>query len=123
MNWELIILLLTPIVFSLIAYLAGKKNPAFAKMITLAVVTANTIYSIILWVIHFIPADQILDEPTGFLMHVKVPWIESVGISFSVGVDGLSMPLVVLTQVIFLRIKCLIFVKILSWVTVNAMSL
>ncbi|WP_214367999.1 NuoM family protein [Pseudonocardia sp. H11422] len=39
--------------------------------------------------------------PSGFGFTQQVPWIPSVGISYHVGVDGLSLPLVALTAVLF----------------------
>jgi NADH-quinone oxidoreductase subunit M len=41
-------------------------------------------------------------EPGGFGFEERVPWIPSVGISYHVGVDGMSLPLVALTAVLFL---------------------
>ncbi len=38
---------------------------------------------------------------TGFQLIESVPWIPSLGISYTVGVDGLSLPLVALTAVLF----------------------
>jgi len=43
----------------------------------------------------------------GFSFEERVPWIPSVGISYHVGVDGLSLPLVALTAVLFLA--CAVF--------------
>jgi NADH-quinone oxidoreductase subunit M len=40
----------------------------------------------------------------GFAAEQRVPWIPSVGISYHVGVDGLSLPLVALTAVLFLAV-------------------
>ena len=36
----------------------------------------------------------------GLQMRVEVPWIESLGVSYHVGVDGISLPLVVLTSLL-----------------------
>ncbi len=99
---ELLILLLTPIVLALFAYLFGRNNPKIAKIIALVVVSLTTIYSIVLWIVHFLPGDRMDNAVDGFLLHFSTDWIPSAGISFAVGVDGLSMPLIVLTQVIFL---------------------
>jgi len=108
-NWELIILLFTPIILALPVYLIGKfLNVKAAKFSALGVVILTTSYSLFLWLTTFLKHE---DHAAGtsisaieetFHFHFKVPWIESVGISFAMGVDGLSMPLVVLTQVIFL---------------------
>lgn len=40
----------------------------------------------------------------GFRFEQRVPWIPSAGISYHVGVDGLSLPLVALTAVLFLAV-------------------
>lgn len=40
-------------------------------------------------------------DPSGFGFTQQVPWIPSAGISYHVGVDGLSLPLVALTAVLF----------------------
>ena len=40
--------------------------------------------------------------PGGFRFEQRAPWIPSAGISYHVGVDGLSLPLVALTAVLFL---------------------
>jgi NADH-quinone oxidoreductase subunit M len=40
----------------------------------------------------------------GFQFEQRVPWIPSAGISYHVGVDGLSLPLVALTAVLFLAV-------------------
>lgn len=42
-----------------------------------------------------------LPAGAGFAFEQRVPWIPSVGISYHVGVDGLSLPLVALTAVLF----------------------
>ncbi len=82
-------------------YLIGRKNPNIAKWITVIIVSATTFFSIFLWITKFAYGDRTATVD-GFLLHYKAVWIQSFGISFAVGVDGLSMPLVVLTQVIFL---------------------
>jgi len=48
-----------------------------------------------------------LESGGGFSFQERVPWIPSVGISYHVGVDGLSLPLVGLTAVLFLA--CAVF--------------
>ncbi len=48
-----------------------------------------------------------LDPGGGFSHQERVPWIPSVGISYHVGVDGLSLPLVAMTAVLFLA--CAVF--------------
>jgi NADH-quinone oxidoreductase subunit M len=44
------------------------------------------------------------DPGGGFAHEQRVPWIPSAGISYHVGVDGLSLPLVAVTAVLFLAV-------------------
>lgn len=87
---------------SLFVYLLGRSNPNLAKWTTTGVISITTIFSLWLWFEHFLPGDRMSAATDGFLLQMKTDWIPSLGISFSLGVDGLSMPLVVLTQVVFL---------------------
>jgi NADH-quinone oxidoreductase subunit M len=48
-----------------------------------------------------------LEPAAGFQFEQRVPWIPSAGVSYHVGVDGLSLPLVALTAVLFLA--CAVF--------------
>ena len=87
---------------SLFVYLLGRSNPSLAKWTTTGIISVTTLFSLWLWIKYFIPGDRMKAATDGFLLHVKVNWIPSLGISFALGVDGLSMPLVILTQVVFL---------------------
>lgn len=105
MNYELIILMVLPIALSLPIYLLGRKNASLAKWLTTATIGVTTLYSIWLWIVHFAysgPKYDPTDSTAGFKMFYQTDWIPSANISFAVGVDGLSMPLVVLTQIVFL---------------------
>jgi NADH-quinone oxidoreductase subunit M len=46
-----------------------------------------------------------LGSGSGFSLEERVPWIPGAGISYHVGVDGLSLPLVALTAVLFLAVS------------------
>ncbi|MHA2030721.1 MAG: complex I subunit 4 family protein [Candidatus Kariarchaeaceae archaeon] len=105
MNYELIILLVLPIALALPIYLLGRKNASLAKWLATATIGFTTLYSIWLWIVHFAFSESAYDltnNEAGFKMLVKEDWIPSANISFAVGVDGLSMPLVILTQIVFL---------------------
>ncbi|MCH8906033.1 MAG: hypothetical protein IH840_03005, partial [Candidatus Heimdallarchaeota archaeon] len=102
----LLILLLSPIILALPVYILGRSNPSIAKWSTTGIVLLTSVYSFYLWFFNFIGRNIYSgvsgDKVDGFVMHYKTDWIAEAGISFSVGVDGLSMPLLVLTQVVFL---------------------
>ena len=103
MNYELIILLVLPIFASIFIYLLGRKNPNTAKWGTVLISLGLTIYSFILWFLQIsnkVPRGTGIDR--GFYYIVNVDWVSSVGIHFALGVDGLSLPLLLLTEVVFL---------------------
>ena len=99
---DLLLLLLAPLVLSLPIYLTGKKmGPENAKWGTVVIISLSTLYTLILWLRRFINLDP-SEFSDGFLYHFKADWVPSIGMVFSVGVDGLSMPLLLLTQFVFL---------------------
>jgi len=105
MNIELVLLLVVPIALSLPIYLLGRLGkPSLAKWGTVVTILATTLYSLFLWIQKFVPFDaaNLFATDGGFYYHIKLDWVPSVGITFSLGVDGLSMPLLLLTQVVFL---------------------
>ncbi len=85
----LTLILLVPLAGALlIALLPDRgKLPAWLALITALVTFGFTLH---------LPAHFIVGQP-GFQFEVNRPWIESIGISYHVGVDGLSLWLVVLT--------------------------
>jgi NADH-quinone oxidoreductase subunit M len=93
-----------PIAMALPVYILGRLNPSFAKWLTTIIVGFTTIYSIVLWIQEFTTeiAYKSNDPEAGFVFLQKWEWIPDAHIYFAVGVDGLSMPLLVLTQVVFL---------------------
>ncbi|OLS25777.1 MAG: F(420)H(2) dehydrogenase subunit M [Candidatus Heimdallarchaeota archaeon LC_2] len=105
MNYELIILMVLPIALALPMYMVGRKNTSLAKWLTTLIIGSTTFYSMWLWVKHFAGNAIIYnsdDGEAGFKMLYKAEWIPDLGVKFAVGADGLSMPLIVLTQVVFL---------------------
>ncbi|MDH5400978.1 MAG: NADH-quinone oxidoreductase subunit M [Candidatus Heimdallarchaeota archaeon] len=96
---ELLYLLLIPISLALPTYLVGRWKPEFAKYLATLTILVTTIYNFILWFADFTNPST---NYGSFMYNYTKSWVPSVGIYFSVGVDGLSMPLLVLTQLVFL---------------------
>jgi NADH-quinone oxidoreductase subunit M len=87
-------LVLTPAIGALLVMLVGARRPDYLKVIALATSVVTAALSV--WLLaSFETADG------GFQFVSKHPWIETWGISWHLGVDGISLFLVVLTGVLF----------------------
>lgn len=82
-----------PLVGVLLLMFVRKESEQAIKMITLATTLVTFVLSLHLW-FHF-------DSTTSAMQFtVQVPWIQSLGISYNLGVDGISMLLVLLTTIL-----------------------
>ncbi len=87
-------LVLTPAVGALVLMLAGKRRPEVFKLI--ALITSMTTAALSIWLLaSFDTADS------GFQFMTRHVWIEPWSIAWFLGVDGISLFLVVLTGLIF----------------------
>ena len=87
-------LILVPVVGALAVAVTGKRRPELVKLIALLASVATGAMSI--WMLaEFDTADP------GFQFVTQHTWIEAWGISWHLGVDGISLFLVVLTGVLF----------------------
>ncbi len=82
-----------PIIAGIIVLFAGRNNPNLAKWLSLTAAVVTFLLSLPLWFA--------FDRTTAAMQFVeKVDWIPTYGIEYFLGVDGLSMPLVLLTTFI-----------------------
>ncbi len=95
-------MLLAPALGAIVVYLGG-KNDETARIIALAISFIPLVFSIVL-LLGFFPVTGVelrgFREPGGAFMYrayESAPWFPTVSISYSVGVDELSVPLVFLT--------------------------
>ncbi len=81
--------------------LLPRVGERLSRIAFVAVAGAEVVLAALAWVLYDAPASGSLafDE--------QAPWIPGVGASYHVGVDGLSLPLVVMTTVVFLA--CAVF--------------
>lgn len=87
------LILLAPVIGSILILLLPGNNPKTVKL-TAAFFSA---VSLVLSVIAYVGYDKTL----GGMQYVEfIPWVPTFGIGYSLGVDGLSMPMVLLTAVI-----------------------
>ena len=93
----LLLLIAIPLVGGALAWIFGRANRDVARWISLIALGASLALSIWLWVANF-------GQPGGprgqWIEEIRYPWIPQFGISFHMGLDGLSLLLVVLTAFI-----------------------
>ncbi len=94
MDWPILsILIVLPLCgVLLLAYLNGAGD-ALIKGLTLAISSLNFLLSLIV-LVRFDPAIA------GMQFVERVPWIDSIGSSYLLGVDGISLPLLLLTTLL-----------------------
>jgi NADH-quinone oxidoreductase subunit M len=90
-NWPILSLLIwLPIFGGLIVIAAGDQRPALARLLALAVSAVTFILSIFLF--------TSFDTATASMQFTELqPWIETFDIYYFLGVDGFSVPLILLT--------------------------
>jgi NADH-quinone oxidoreductase subunit M len=92
----LTILILAPVVGAalVLAHQAFWKQESQLKWLTLVVTLFNFLASL------FLLSDKGIPGPGGFFFEQSVPWIKAINANYHVGVDGLSLWLVLLTTFI-----------------------
>jgi len=79
----------------LLAWAAGQRSALAARWISLLVLLFNFVLSLVFWVRHYTQVDFSAEGP--WLASIRLEWIPSLGIQFHMAMDGLSLPLIVLT--------------------------
>ncbi|HET7675403.1 MAG TPA: NADH-quinone oxidoreductase subunit M [Gammaproteobacteria bacterium] len=91
-------LLIAPAAGGLLAWAAAPFGKAWARWISLAAMLADLAVGILLWVGAGAPVH--IGPQGGWLMQLHLLWIPSLGISFHLALDGLSLLMVLLTAVL-----------------------
>ena len=86
------IIVMAPVAMAIVIALFA-SNPKLPRVLALAAGTISLAGSV--WV--YLTYDRVA---AGFQFAEKVPWIPSLGVSYSLGVDGLSVPMLLLTSII-----------------------
>ena len=86
-------ILLAPVLGLLVILFIPQKEDKIIKIVA-AIATGITVI-LSLWA--FIAYDQ---EIGGVQFVERIPWVEKIGITYSLGVDGISLPLVLLTAIV-----------------------
>ncbi|MFO7578049.1 MAG: NADH-quinone oxidoreductase subunit M [Pelovirga sp.] len=90
----LTVLLWLPLAGALLCLLLGSTAPAVPRLVALATATGVFVLSLLLALTH--------DRSAGWMLFEDYSWIESFGIRYTLGLDGISLLLVLLTA--FLQI-------------------
>ncbi len=97
-------LILVPLAGGLLAWLVGRWSPLAARWVSLVAVAVGLYLSVAFWM----GAGAVEILPSGaWLAEFSVPWIPRFGIGFHLGMDGLSLLMVVLTFAVgILSVAC-----------------
>ncbi len=81
-----------------LAWLARQLGPEWPRWVSLTTLTLNLVVLLAVWA----QASPALagGGPSPWLVEYQAPWIPQLGISFHLAMDGLSLPLVILTQLL-----------------------
>ena len=78
-----------PLISSLVVYLLGKATPKAAKYVTLLVVLSLFAYSVLI-------ASWFDPLTTGYQFFYEYNWVPDFNIQYTVGIDGISLPLILI---------------------------
>lgn len=91
----LVWLLVIPIAGGILAWGSARHNPRWARWIALSALSADLVLAVSLWAQHYHSFE--LAASGLWLVEFERPWIPAFGIRFHLGIDSLSLLLIVLT--------------------------
>ncbi len=94
----LIWLIVVPVVAGVVAWVVDRWNHRWPRWIALAGISIDLVFAIALWIRTSRAVRLPGNQP--WLADIDLPWIESLGIRLHLGLDGLSLLLVLLTGVL-----------------------
>ncbi|MGQ9454613.1 MAG: complex I subunit 4 family protein [Armatimonadota bacterium] len=95
--WILPVITFVPLVGVVVVMFIPRQNASAIKLTSIAVSLLPLALSIWLWFAYDRGGPQF---PNGIQFGLNLPWIPSLGVNFAMGVDGLSVPLVLLTSLL-----------------------
>jgi NADH-quinone oxidoreductase subunit M len=97
MNALLTLLIFVPLLGALLL-LPLRGRDCLARMIALAIATVETLLAASAWLCQsHLPVPT---APAGFFLFEDFPWIEAIGVRYTLGMDGISLLLVTLTAIV-----------------------
>ena len=105
----LTLIFLLPILAAIPTWLIGRIREGLARYVALTASGIIFLMTILAWMMFehnpLLPASLFADRTDlaagGWTLVENIPWIKSIGMNYSLGVDGLSMPLLILGGFIF----------------------
>ncbi|MCK4847386.1 MAG: NADH-quinone oxidoreductase subunit M [Candidatus Heimdallarchaeota archaeon] len=105
----LTLIFLLPILTAIPTYLIGRIREGLSRYVALVASGIIFLLTILAWMMFehnpILPANLFADRTDlaagGWTLVESIPWIKTIGMNYSLGVDGLSMPLVILGGFIF----------------------
>ncbi len=88
-------LILTPLIGGVLAALSERRNNSWPRWLSLAVLTVDLVLVLVRWAEH--RGAVSITTNGAWLANVDWPWIPQLGIRFHLGLDGLSLLLILLT--------------------------
>jgi NADH-quinone oxidoreductase subunit M len=95
----LVVLVLTPFAGGALAWLLGQRRARLARWISLAALSLTLALELGVWAQFFGQGLAVTGHP-GWLVEASWPWITSLGIRIHLGLDGLSLLLILLTSLL-----------------------
>jgi NADH-quinone oxidoreductase subunit M len=91
----LIVLIVLPLAAGVLAWLSAKASERACRWISLAGIAADFAVALAIWIGQF--GTETVPPGQSWLMQFDVSWIKQLGIHFHLGLDGLSLILILLT--------------------------
>jgi NADH-quinone oxidoreductase subunit M len=99
MSALLTVLIVLPFAGGLAAWAVARRSEAAARWLSLATLAAGFVLVLVLWIAHAHDL-RLAAHPGPWLEQVRVSWIGSLGISYYLGLDGLSLIMLGITFVL-----------------------
>ncbi|MHB9037654.1 MAG: complex I subunit 4 family protein [Armatimonadota bacterium] len=96
-NWILPVITFLPLLGAVMIMFIPKEKPSAIKGAAILISIVPLVMSIWMWFAYKHGGPQF---PNGSQFGINLPWIPSLGVSFAMGVDGLSVPLIFLTTLL-----------------------
>ena len=92
----LLLILFSPLAFSILVLILGRFSVDAAKWGALVFSLVTLALTIYLWFVY----QTASADPNGFKFVYSIPWLSQINSNFTIGVDGISMAMILLTAIL-----------------------